>query len=102
MIIDRKVGWQQFLQLCQHCEHEVELEALLDLLLTIEEKQQLAMRVLLIKELLIKSKTQRQIAQDLELSIAKITRGSNALKTISPELRHFLINKLQQSTIQEE
>ena len=97
MTTDREAGWQKFLYLCQQCENTMQLTELLDLLFTLEEKEQLAMRVLLIEELLDGKKTQRQMAHDLGLSVAKITRGSNALKIISSKLRDFLAITLLKS-----
>jgi TrpR family trp operon transcriptional repressor len=83
-------GWQKFLSLCQEGESTQQLDELFNLFFTIEEKETLAMRILLVKELLKGAKTQREIAQDLNISIAKITRGSNALKTTSNDLKRFL------------
>lgn len=83
-------GWRRFLKLCQHAESLKQLEELFDCFLTIEEKENLATRYLLVKELLEKKKTQREIAEELGISISKLTRGSNTLKTISDSLRSFL------------
>jgi TrpR family trp operon transcriptional repressor len=55
-----------------------------------EEKSAIADRYLIIKGLLNGKKTQREMAETLKVSIAKITRGSNALKTIEPKLKAFL------------
>ena len=41
-----------------------------------------------------KKKTQREMAKDLQVSIAKITRGSNCLKGTGEDLRGFLINNI--------
>ncbi len=84
-----KQGWQRFLTLCQSAQSSAELDELFMALCTAEERKQLAFRVDLIKELLAGEKTQRRIAADLGVSIAKITRGSNMLKTIKPKLRAF-------------
>lgn len=92
--LDEATGWEAFLKLCQEARSQQELDDLMSFLLTLDEKSQIAARVLLIKELLAGKKAQRQIASDLALSIAKITRGSNALKTIPEELRNFLIRTL--------
>lgn len=85
-------GWDDFLALCQGAESKAILNELCDLLFTLEEKQQLALRVELVKELLHGEKTQREISRDLNISIAKITRGSNALKTASDQLKMFIKN----------
>jgi TrpR family trp operon transcriptional repressor len=84
-------GWNQFLTLCRATESTQQLDQLFSLLFTLEEKDQLAMRVQLVKELLKGEKTQRQISQDLKISIAKITRGSNALKTVDESLKAFIL-----------
>lgn len=91
----KKPGWQGFITLCRHAHSDEELQALFDLLFTLDEQEQLQMRVELLKALLRGDKTQRVIAEDLQVSIAKITRGSNALKTISPELRQYLKTELK-------
>ena len=83
-------GWQNFLTLCREAHSNDLLDELFSLLFTLDEKEQFALRVQLIKELIKENKTQREIAQDLDVSIAKITRGSNALKIIGAELRSYL------------
>lgn len=62
---------------------------ILDLLFTPEELAQLEARFAIIKSLCLGQETQRELAARLKLSIAKITRGSHALKAISPELRAY-------------
>lgn len=87
-------GWKKFVGLCHQEESVNKLDALLRLLLTPEEQEQLGRRILLIEELLKGAKTQREIARDLKISIAKITRGSNNLKLIDQEMRAYLLEKL--------
>lgn len=67
---------------------------LLDLFLTADEKTDLETRFLIVKELLKEEKTQRQIAKEFNVSIAKITRGSNELKRMNPKLIVYLKEKL--------
>jgi len=67
---------------------------LFELLLTAEERADLAMRFSIIKELLAENKTQRQVAKELNVSIAKITRGSNELKRTNRKLLMYLKEKL--------
>jgi TrpR family transcriptional regulator, trp operon repressor len=93
MKIKHKEGWDNFLQLCLSTKDEKTLSTLLDAFMTMEEKENLAMRYLLIQELIKSEKPQRQIAKDLNISIAKITRGSNVLKKISPKVRQILQSK---------
>ena len=85
-----KEGWQGFIDLCLNSPGKKELAPLLDLFLTMEEKASLATRYLIVQELLREQKTQRQIAKELNVSIAKITRGSNELKRMSPALITYL------------
>lgn len=65
---------------------------LLELFFTPNELEQLSARFEIIKGLIRAEKTQREIAEDLQLSIAKITRGSNELKRRSESL-HAYLNK---------
>ncbi len=66
------------------------LQELMTFIFTPEEQAHLETRLQLISELLRGEKTQREIAKELNISIAKITRGSNGLKTISPALKCYL------------
>lgn len=83
-------GWRGFLALCQRARGPEELDELLALFLTPEERADISTRYLIVRELIRGKKTQRQMAKDLKVSIAKITRGSNFLKTISQDLRRLL------------
>lgn len=85
-----QAGWRSFIKLCLAAKNEKMLSSLFNLFLTSDEKDSLAMRTLLIIELLKKNKTQREISKDLNISIAKITRGSNELKRMPPKLIDFL------------
>lgn len=89
-----KTGWRGFLELCLAAKDEAVLSELFDLFFTSEEKSSLETRCLIIKALLAKKKTQRQISEDFNVSIAKITRGSNELKRISPRLIAYLHKNL--------
>ncbi|HVV67855.1 MAG TPA: trp operon repressor [Gammaproteobacteria bacterium] len=93
-MIKPKAGWQTFLDLCLGLENPKELSSLLDLLLTPEEKDNLAMRCLIVQALLQKRHTQREIAENLQVSIAKITRGSNELKRMPAKLLEYLRDNL--------
>ena len=85
-----KSGWRCFLQLCQSAKDDKLLSELFDLLLTHEERASIETRCLIVKALLDQKKPQRQISDELNVSIAKITRGSNEMKRMSPKLTHFL------------
>ncbi len=83
-------GWQGFLSLCSEAKNRKELDELLWLFLTAEERKDIATRYLIIQELVRGKKTQREMAKDLGVSIAKITRGSNFLKLVNKNLRRLL------------
>jgi len=83
-------GWRGFINLCQSSKDAAALEQLFDLFLTPEEKENLNTRYLIVKELLQDDRTQREIAKALNVSIAKITRGSNELKRIDKKLLQYL------------
>jgi TrpR family transcriptional regulator, trp operon repressor len=85
-----KDGWQGFLQLCTKIHNIEDLKQTFDLFFTIEEKETLASRYLIVKALLEGELTQREIAETNQVSIAQITRGSNALKIITPKLKEQL------------
>ena len=85
-----QMGWRSFIKMCLATKHEKMLSSLFDLLLTQEERENLALRCLIVTEILKHKKTQRDIAEDLHVSISKITRGSNELKRMPPKLIEFL------------
>lgn len=89
-----KQGWRQFLYWCQQVENEKMLDMLFDLLLTPEERKDIATRCLIVSELLSQQHTQRDIAKDLSVSIAKITRGSNELKRVKGQLLQYIKDNL--------
>ncbi len=85
-------GWLGFLTLCFRAETPDELDELLWLFLTHEERKDVATRYLIVRELIDGKKTQRDLAKELGVSIAKITRGSNFLKLINEKLKRRLEN----------
>jgi TrpR family trp operon transcriptional repressor len=85
-----KEGWRSFIKQCLRVKSEKDLETFFRLFLTPKERQEIAGRYLIVKELLKGEKTQRVIAQEFQVSIANISRGSNVLKTTSAELKKFL------------
>lgn len=95
MTKDPKDGWRGFLKLCSTIKSPEVFEQLFNLFLTIEEKETLASRFLIIKALLEGILTQREIAEKYKVSIAQITRGSNAIKVIPSELRALLKSRLK-------
>lgn len=87
-------GYTGFIQLCRDCKSEAALTALFDFFFTEEEKSDLALRYLIVRELLRKGLSQREISSVLDVSIAKITRGSNELKKADKRLLNFLKSEL--------
>jgi TrpR family transcriptional regulator, trp operon repressor len=83
-------GFDAFLLACLKIQSLEELDQFFDLFFTIEEKNTLSSRYLIIKELLEGKLTQREIAKVHSVSIAQITRGSNALKRIDLKLGQLL------------
>ncbi|OGV31867.1 MAG: Trp operon repressor [Legionellales bacterium RIFCSPHIGHO2_12_FULL_35_11] len=88
-------GWWRFLESCREINTVTELNEFFKLFLTIEERNDIATRWLIVRDLLSGQKTQREMADDLQVSIAKITRGSNSLKEIGENLRSFLMNNIK-------
>lgn len=87
-------GWWQFLELLSQLDSAEALNNFFGLFLTLEEKDGLADRYLIVRALLEGEQTQREIAEELQVSISKITRGSNGLKIIDEELRAFLLENI--------
>lgn len=80
----------QIIELLRQAPDErIRLE-LLELLFTPTELEQLTARYQIILGLIQQQKTQRELSLHLNLSIAKITRGSNELKRCSAKLRNYL------------
>ncbi len=97
--MDRKSqeeGWRKFLKLCAKTESPEKCRQLFDLFFTLEEKETLAKRTFIIEALLDEKLTQREIAETYNVSIAQITRGSNALKIIDEKFRNFLKKLMKQ------
>lgn len=88
--MNEEFSCERFINLCLHTKDKKELKKLFDLFFTSEEKSNIETRVLIVKELLQGKKSQREIANDLAISIAKITRGSNGLKLIDESSRNYL------------
>ena len=96
-IKERQEGWKGFLDLCSKFTDPQELEHFFDLFLTLEEKQIFMGRYLVIKALEEGKLTQREIADQRQVSISQITRGSNALKIIDAPLKKTLENHFNQN-----
>lgn len=87
--------FKEFCALCLKAKDEKELKKLFHLFLTHEERESLSARFLIVKALLEKEMTQREISERYKVSIAQITRGSNSLKIIDEDLAKFLEKHLR-------
>ena len=88
-------AWQKWRELCKAAETKEIFNQLFDVVLTHEEREQLALRVALIEALLKGELSQRDIAKELNVSIAKITRGSNELKRSPQSVINFIKQTLK-------
>ncbi len=86
--------WQQILDLIAHSTQSQQHEMLLTMLLTPDEREALVARVNIFRELLKGELSQRQISQMLGVGIATITRGSNELKSKSPDEKQAIAQLL--------
>ncbi len=86
-------GWQAFIELLKKAVAEDRLEDLFDMISTVEERNSLALRVQVIRLLLEDDLSQRDIQKQLSTSIATVTRGSNMLKTVDPEMLQWVSNQ---------
>ncbi|ACL31940.1 trp operon repressor [Glaesserella parasuis] len=86
--------WQQFVALLKQAVAEDKTDALLSMLLTTDERTSLGLRVQIVRALLENQISQREIQQQLNTSAATITRGSNMLKTVEPDILKWIDTKL--------
>ena len=87
-------GWQAFLKLCSKMHTEKFLQEFFLLFLSFGEREDIASRYHIIRALLEGELTQREISEKFGVSIAQITRGSNALKNLDPHFKNFLQKKI--------
>lgn len=87
-------GWNEFAALIGKAHTDDMLSQIMNCMFTEEEKQQLGKRVLLTRALLKSEMPQRDISRKLNISISKITRGSNMLKSLEPKVHDYLNNIL--------
>jgi Trp operon repressor len=83
-------GWHSFMENCLKQNRRQDLEIFFNVFLTVSEKDELSKRFNIILELLKGTKTQREIARDLGVSIANVSRGANVLKTYPQNIKEIL------------
>lgn len=88
-------GWQQLINILSENSDPQDINIICDFLLTKEEKEQLSKRVLLTKELIKKSKSQREISKEIGISICTVTRCSNALKDCSARVKKIFSENIK-------
>ena len=85
-----------FLDMCLKTDNVSRLQELFDLFLTIDEREHLASRMKIVRNLLDQKLSQREISKHMQVSISQITRGSNALKVIDDDLLKFIQTHVQE------
>jgi len=86
----QKSDWQHVIDLMKKAFQDNMQLDLFNLLLTHDECEALTTRVHIIERLIAGNINQRKLKDHLGTGIATITRGSNNLKTVSPEFRKWL------------
>jgi TrpR family trp operon transcriptional repressor len=90
-------AWPLFIAITEKLDRD-DLSVWLDLLLTPAEKEDIQDRIEILKGLLEESLPQRELGEKLGVSISKISRGSNLLKTINSDKKEWLREKLMQKS----
>ncbi|OBW92424.1 Trp operon repressor [Gallibacterium genomosp. 3] len=86
--------WQQVLDFLKNGFAEGKEQEMLMMLLTPDERDSLGLRLQIIKQLLEKKLSQREIQQNLNTSVATITRGSNLIKSIDSDFLQWVKTQL--------
>ncbi|MDA3979215.1 trp operon repressor [Gallibacterium sp. AGMB14963] len=86
--------WQQVLDFLKNGFTEGKEQEMLMMLLTPDERDSLGLRLQIIKQLLEKKLSQREIQQNLNTSVATITRGSNLIKSIDSDFLQWVKTQL--------
>lgn len=76
-------SWFQVIKLLKSQQDVEALHEIMAVLLTREEREAIGSRLAIMRALISGKESQREIAARIGVSITKITRGSNYLKTLS-------------------
>jgi len=82
---------KEFISIINFAVKHNQVECMIDGLLTPQELEEMILRWRLMNELLAGT-SQREIGQNLGISLGKISRGSRLLKYDQPEFKTFLEN----------
>lgn len=83
-------AYDNLLLACARLKTPEQVRQFFELFLTPEERKDLTHRFLIMQELISEEKTQREIAKDLGVSIAQITRGSNMWKMMDENAKKLI------------
>ena len=87
-----KPEWRSFVKLCATLSED-ELTELFSLFLTVAERDDITDRYIILTTMLNSNMTHREIASGFNISLAKVSRGSNAIK-VAEEYYPGIIKKL--------
>lgn len=90
----RNLGWKLFVDTAEKLDNPRDLSDFLHFILTPEEQHAIGDRCRIVQALLEHQETQRDLSKRLQVSIAKITRGSNSLKHLTTQQRQLLMDSL--------
>lgn len=90
--VEMEDDWKRLIELFSQVNDHEQMEKLLLLFLTINEREYLVDRYRIVRALLTTELTQREIAEQFHVSIAKITAGSNELKRTPGDFKKMLMD----------
>ncbi len=92
-------NWDDVLALLDTANKQQQLNPLLDILMTPDEKDVLQTRINIIYELLKGERNQRQISQLLGVGIATVTRGSTEVKKMDEQEKKAFMRLIEKALI---